>query len=363
MENPPRGGKRQRSSLSPIINKRIRDSVIEKKPKRDRKPQQKNELDRRLRSICTKLDEGNVKAGIRMAVGDDKIEDLTVDNYAALKLKHPQRETCSVPDPTDIDCFSTSEFFVHKALVSFPNGSSAGLDGISLKILKEMTPKSNVQTGLNFLRALTNFVNVILEGKLPFELRPYFFGAKLIALKNPDEGLRPIAIGNTFRRLSAKCAGYHVFESRQARFGNRQVGVGTKRGAELASHVFRCLIESPQPKENVILKIDFENAFNSINRKFMLEKVSEIHAEVYKYSHSAYRQTSFLFYGDSVIKFCEGTQQEDPESPALFLNSIQDLIDSLESKINLWYLDDGNLSDDYRTVLKLLGLTFRSNFI
>ena len=27
-------------------------------------------------------------------------------------------------------------------------------------------------------------------------------------------------------------------------------------------------------------------------------------------------------------------------------------IDSLESKINLWYLDNGILSDDYRTVLK-----------
>ena len=52
-------------------------------------------------------------------------------------------------------------------------------------------------------------------------------------------------------------AGYHVFESRQARYGSRQVGVGTKKGAGLASHVFRCLIENPQPKENVILKIDF----------------------------------------------------------------------------------------------------------
>ena len=60
----------------------------------------------------------------------------------------------------------------------------------------------------------------------------------------------------------------------------------------------------------------------------------------------------FFFYGDSVIKSCEGTQQGDPESPALFSDSIQDLIDSLESKKNLWYLDDGNLSDDYRTVLK-----------
>ena len=216
--------------------------------------------------------------------------------------------------------------------------------------MNDLTAKSNGQTGLNFLRALTNLVNVILEAKVPFELRPYFFGAKLIALKKADGGLRPIAVGNTFRRLSAECAGYHVFESRQARYGNRQVGVGTKRGAELASHVFRCLIERPQPKENVILKIDFENAFNSINWKFMLEKVFEIHPEVYKYSHSAYSQPSFLFYGDSVIKSCEGTQQGDRESPALFSVSIQDLIDSLESKINLWYLDDGNLSDDYRTV-------------
>ena len=46
LEKPPQGGKCQRSFLSAFINKRIRDSVIEKKPKRDRKPQQKSELDR-----------------------------------------------------------------------------------------------------------------------------------------------------------------------------------------------------------------------------------------------------------------------------------------------------------------------------
>ena len=84
----------------------------------------------------------------------------------------------------------------------------------------------------------------------------------------------------------------------------------------------------------------------------MLQKFLEIHPEVYKYSHSAYIQPSFLLYGDSVIKFCQGTQQGDPESKALFSDSIQDLIDSLESKKNLRYLANGNLGDDYRTVLK-----------
>ena len=65
----------------------------------------------------------------------------------------------------DIDGFSTPEFFVHKALMSFPNGSSARLDGISLQVLKNLTAKSNGQIGLNFLRASTILVNVILEGK------------------------------------------------------------------------------------------------------------------------------------------------------------------------------------------------------
>ena len=56
LEKQPRGGKRQRSSLIAIINKRIRVGVIEKRTKRGRKPQQKSELDRRVRSFCTKLD-------------------------------------------------------------------------------------------------------------------------------------------------------------------------------------------------------------------------------------------------------------------------------------------------------------------
>ena len=54
----------------------------------------------------------------------------------------------------------------------------------------------------------------------------------------------------------------------------------------------------------------------------MLEKIFEINPEVYKYSHSACSQPSFLFYGDSVIKSWEDTQQENPESPVLFSDSI-----------------------------------------
>ena len=58
------------------------------------------------------------------------------------------------------------------------------------------------------------------------------------------------------------------------------------------------------------------------------------------------RQPCFFFYDDKVIKGYEGTQPGDLESSTLLSVSIQYLIDSLESKLNLWYLDDGNLKDD-----------------
>ena len=87
---------------------------------------------------CTKLDEGFAKAGEGRAVDIDKRADFTVDNYAALKLKHPQRDICSVPDPTDVDCSSTSEFSVYNALMSFHNSSSAGLDCILPQILNNL---------------------------------------------------------------------------------------------------------------------------------------------------------------------------------------------------------------------------------
>ena len=61
----------------------------------------------------------------------------------------------------------------------------------------------------------------------------------------------------------------------------------------------------------------------------MLEKIFEKHPEVHKYSHSAYSQPNFLFYGDSVIKSQGGTQQGDPETPASISDSIQDLIELL----------------------------------
>ena len=59
-------------------------------------------------------------AGNRMAVGDDKIADFTADNYAALLLKHPQKDMGSLLDPINAESFQTLEYFVHKLSCLFP---------------------------------------------------------------------------------------------------------------------------------------------------------------------------------------------------------------------------------------------------
>ena len=178
--------------------------------------------------------------------------------------KHPRRAKFAAPNPEKLDTFFVTDFDPYKAIVSLPNGSAAGPD----KISKDIVSKSNGSAGLNFLKSLTKLINLIGDGKIPEPLRPFFFGAKFIALIKIDGGLRPIAIGNTLRRIASKCAGSKALSERQNFFRNVLVGCGNKRGAEIAAHSFRNLIErDDNPKCTVLSKLDFKNAFNSLNRE------------------------------------------------------------------------------------------------
>ena len=48
------------------------------------------------------------------------------------------------------------------------------------------------------------------------------------------------------------------------------------------------------------------------------------------------------------------TQQGNHEAPCRFAETLQTLVKQLESKINIWFLDDGNLADDNEVVLRVI---------
>ena len=124
-------------------------------------------------------------------------------------------------------------------------------------------------------------------------------------------------------------------DQRRIDFHGTQFGCGTSRGAEIAAHVFRNFIENEKNPENVILKTNFKNAFNLLKRGKILDTVFRKRRQIYNYTHSAYSETSHLFFGDKVIQSHEGCQQGDPEGPALFSETIQDLVNQLVSQYNV----------------------------
>ena len=98
--------------------------------------------------------------------------------------------------------------------------------------------------------------------------------------------------------------------------------------------------------ENILLKIDFKNAFNSVKRDVLVHKVCKLFPQIYPFVHQAYASSSNLFFGNETLFSKEGVQQGDLLWPFLFSLSINDLISSCKSDYNMWYLDDGTLGGE-----------------
>ncbi len=109
----------------------------------------------------------------------------------------------------------------------------------------------------------------MLDGRTPEEVRPFFFGASLVALQKKCGGIRSIAVRCTLRRLVAKVAGFSVVDDMAALLAPHQLGYGVRGGAEPAVHAARKFLSNLDPK-HAIVKLDFSNAFNSIRRDSML---------------------------------------------------------------------------------------------
>ena len=80
------------------------------------------------------------------------------------------------------------------------------------------------ESGPALLTSLTAFVNLLLEGKCCSSVRPILFGGQLIALEKKSGGIRPTAIGYTWRRMAAKCANSYATASLRSYFQPIQLG-------------------------------------------------------------------------------------------------------------------------------------------
>lgn len=272
---------------------------------------------------------------------------------ASMEAKHPaERAPLDWSQLRTVHSSASPQFdvdLVKKVLRSFPKGSAGGLVGLKPQHLKDaMTPGSDDEVG----RLLAIVLSMLARGDIPAEVRPLICGASLVALPKRDGGLRPIAVGDTLRRLVGKCLAHSVKEQAQARLEPTQVGVGTPGGAEAVIHVVRDWFRrhSTDPTR-VALKIDMENAFNSIDRQAILEAVRAFSPTLVPWADFTYGGDSSLLLGEHKVASKRGVQQGDPLGPLLFSLALQRAIEEAKRRaasevdgsidFQVFYLDDG----------------------
>lgn len=303
--------------------------------------------------VESKVMDGDLRNAARILFSDDTLAPNNDETLEGLREKHPSANTSSIaPNPPDLSVSALQIKIdnVLDAINSFPNGSAGGIDGISPQHIKDLISASAGDAGRALLCDLTKFCNFLLSEEISDSYRPFLFGARLCAFNKKDGGVRPIAVGGTFRRLASKLVCKKIAPHLKDLFQPYQLGFGSPGGCEAAVHAVRTFL-SHDNEADVLLKVDVKNAFNCIDRSSLLNEASFHIPEAYKYIWQCYSSPSKLFYGNHQISSEVGVQQGDPLGPALFSLGIHPITSNLNSKLNVWYLDDGTLAGEADTVL------------
>jgi hypothetical protein len=274
--------------------------------------------------------------------------------FKALEALHPKGST---PQPVpDSGVHSFDADTVRRAVKSFGPGSAGGLFAYTPLLLQQCMQAES----WSFARQLTTVVNQLARGDAPSFLQPFLAGGRSIALQKPGSGVRPLCCGDPLRRLVAKCFCLAGKDEIAQIFKGRNYGVGCPGGVEIVAHSLRDVLQKHSGSKLGLLKIDFANAFNSIDRSAFMQATCEVLPTLSRWTNWCYSTPPLLLYSHSkTLLSSSGVQQGDPLGPLYFCFGIASLvkeIQDLNPLYNKWYMDDGGMVADVATLKKVWGL-------
>ena len=286
--------------------------------------------------------------------------------WQLLKAKHPSGPLPVVPDAKSEPISLKPDFNILSILRSFPKGTAAGPSGLRVQHLLDV---ATIPLPTFICSSLRNIVNILAAGKAPTSVSRFLAGANLIALNKFKQGcppdIRPIAVGEVLRRLTAKCMCVILKEKAADFFQPLQLGVACRAGSEKIVHgLRRCVQEHWGDEDFVVFKIDMQNAFNSISRQALIDECAFFFPELLPWVSWCYGSHPSLWHPLGELVSESGVQQGDPLGPLLFSLVLHKLVSSIEADddcvhyllFQAWYLDDGVLAGHRKSVLRAIHL-------
>ena len=316
------------------------------------KPAEKRIDERLVGSMRALVAEGAPRKALNLLTSDGlhDIEDPSV--LPRLQALHPAGspvDLSTVPSPADpgLPSLEDVKFWseaVLKGVADFPRGSAPGPSGLRPSCLFDLLKRGPHVSKLAM--ELAALVALAAHGHLPADLAPLFGAASLIPLKKPDGGVRPIAIGETLRRLVGKTLMHLPKLTGELRaLAPLQCGVGITNACESIGQGLQALVSTlPDQGDWVALQIDVVNAFNTIDRSEVLRGAATLAPTMLPWLRTLYGQPAMLFCQGTVLLSRTGVHQGCPLGPAAFDVGIHRAAQTLEQWALQWgvfYLDDG----------------------
>ena len=317
-----------------------------------------------LRRVRQLVAEGAPRKALQVlnSTGIHDPEDPAV--WRKLQQLHPDR---APPEPshltlsldTGIEAGEDNAFWcqaVRDAILHFPRGSAPGPNGLRPSHLQDALRRRG--GGASLITALGALSKRWADGLLPSQHGQFWCGANLTPLRKADNGVRPVAVGDTLRRLVGKTLlSMPQARAQVANLAPTQVGVGVRGAAEGVAMGFNNLIRQQGPSGQwVALKVDMTNAFNCVDRATMLRNAMALCPSVYNYLRFAYASPAPLFCQGRHLESRAGTHQGCPLGPLGFALGIQPILTTITAHCqlmwNVWYLDDGLLVGEPRKVVE-----------
>ena len=297
------------------------------------------------------------------ALGSEGLADDSQAVLQALSAKHPQAPAPILPDGPVPDTIPIPDNIVRASVLSFNADTAPGPSSFRANYFKDLFSAPNPNNRTRYFSSLTSLVNSMNRAKVPAIIQPFLFAATLHAAKKKNNGIRPIAVGDVFARLTSKCLAAILAEDAISVFGPHQLGIKIRGGCESVIHAASTTLRSGTPiKDRYVLQVDLENAYNNIDRAHFLAETRQRLPILSSWAELAYGNPSHLFYRGHCLLSSVGAKQGDAVAGYLFGAGLQPVIEEINRAApnlvaNMWIMDDGTVIgdiDSLRSVVDVL---------